>query len=72
MTILVVTVADQTFDKKSSEVAYLRRVLELVGAELERTRGTISTTVTVRGVKPDGTPNTAVATYAYTASASNA
>jgi hypothetical protein len=69
MSVLTVTITDPTFDKKSSEVAYLRQVLELVGASLERTRGTVSSSTNVLGTSAAGVPNTIVASYTYTSSA---
>ena len=71
MTVLTVTITDQAFDKKYSEVAYLNRVLEHVGAQLERTRGTSATPTPVLGTSASGVPNTTVANYTYVSSASN-
>jgi hypothetical protein len=39
---LVLTVNATTFDKKSSEVAYLARVLEIAAAELSRGQGAVT------------------------------
>ena len=71
MSVLTVTITDQTFDKKSSEVAYLRRILEHVGAELQRTQGASAAATNVRGMNAAGAANTIVASYTYTSSASN-
>jgi hypothetical protein len=71
MTVLTVTFVDQTFDKKSAEVAYLEKVLELVAAELRNTQGTVSASTPVLGTNAVGTPNTTLATFTYTSSASN-
>jgi hypothetical protein len=71
MSVLTVTITDPTFDKKSSEVAYLRRILEHVAAELQRTQGASSAATNVRGMSSTGVANTIVASYTYTASASN-
>lgn len=71
MTVLTVTIVDQTFDKKSAEVAYLEGVLQLVGASLRRSQGTVSTSTNVLGTNAAGTPNTTLASYTYTASATH-
>jgi len=69
MTVLTVTIADQVFDKKSSEAGYICRVLEKLGAQIQRTQGAVSSG-TVLGTNAVGTPNSALATYTYTASGS--
>jgi Ni,Fe-hydrogenase I large subunit len=71
MTVLSVTITDPTFDKKSAEVGYLAGVLQNVAAHVQRHQGTVSTSTTVMGVSSAGVPNTVVASYTYTASASN-
>ena len=71
MTVLTVTIVDQSFDKKSSEVAYLANVLDLVKASLQRTQGTVATATNVLGTNSAGTPNTTLASYTYTASATH-
>lgn len=70
MTVLTVTFVDQVFDKKSAEVDYLAKVLDTVKNELVRGRGTV-TTGTALGVNAAGTANTSLASWTYTASASN-
>lgn len=71
MTVLTVTITDPVFDKKSSEVAYLARVLDLVKFSLQQSQGTKSTATNVLGNSYAGTANTVVASYTYTASASH-
>jgi hypothetical protein len=71
MTVLTNSVTDQTFDKKSSEVNYLVKVIDLIQAHLETHRGTQTGLQTVLGQNQAGTPNTAVATYTYSPSATN-
>jgi hypothetical protein len=71
MTVLTVTFVDQTFDRKSAEVAYLANVLGLVQASLQRSQGAVSASTSVLGVNQAGTANTSLASYTYTASASN-
>jgi hypothetical protein len=71
MTVLTISVTDQTFDKKSAEVNYLVKVLDLVQAHLETHRGTQTGLQTVLGQNQAGTANSTVATYTYTPSASN-
>ena len=70
MTVFVCTFTDQTFDKKSAEVAYIANVLDTVKQELVRGQG-ITTTGTALGNNAAGTANTARASWTYTASASN-
>jgi hypothetical protein len=71
MTVFVCSIADQTFDKKSSEVNYLVKVLDLIQAHLESHRGTQTGSQNVLGQNQVGTTNSIVATYTYTPSASN-
>jgi ribosome maturation factor RimP len=67
MAVLTVTITDPVFEKKSSEVAYLARVLENVAATLQRSQGNI-TSGNVLGVSSSGVPNTIVASFTYVAS----
>jgi hypothetical protein len=71
MTVFTCTFVDQVFDKKSAEVAYIEKVIGLVAQKLSGQRGTVSTSQNVLGVNAAGTPNTTLATFTYTASASN-
>jgi hypothetical protein len=71
MTVLAVTIIDPTFDKKSSEVAYLARVLELIAVKLRNGQGTLTGSQNVLGVSAAGVPNTVVATFTHTPSGSN-
>jgi hypothetical protein len=71
MTVFVATFVDQTFDKKSAEVAYIAKVLRNMADTLERSQGTVSSATPILDCNAAGTPNTQVATYTYTASASN-
>jgi len=71
MAVLTITITDQTFDKKSAEIAYLVRVLDLVQAHMETRRGTQSGLQNVLGQNQAGVSNTVVASYTYTPSASN-
>jgi hypothetical protein len=70
MAVLTVTIADPVFEKKSGEVAYLARVLGEVAATLQRGQGTLTGTQNVLGVSSAGVPNTVVATFTHTSSAS--
>ena len=70
MTVLTVTIVDQAFDRKSAEVAYLRRVLHLLDNEIGRARGTV-TTGTIIGQSATGVANTSLGSWTYTSSASN-
>jgi hypothetical protein len=69
MTVLTITIIDQTFEKKSSEVAYLTRVLDLLKAELGRGQGTV-TSGSIIGTNAAGVPNSSLGSWAYSASAS--
>ena len=71
MAVLTVTIVDQTFDKKSSEVAYLQKVLALVAFEIGKGRGAV-TSGSALGQNAAGTTNTSLASWTYTPSASNA
>jgi hypothetical protein len=71
MTVLTVSITDQAFDKKSSEVNYLVKVIDLIQAHLETHRGTQTGSQNVLGQNQAGAANTIVATYTYTPSATN-
>jgi hypothetical protein len=71
MSVLTVTIVDQSFDKKSAEVQYLAKVLHLAAAEIQRGQGTVTSGVCL-GTNAAGTPNTHLGAWTYTASASNA
>jgi hypothetical protein len=67
MTVLTITIADQAFEKKSSEVTYILGVLRLLENELGRGQGK-ATSGTIVGVSPTGVPNTSLGSWTYTAS----
>jgi hypothetical protein len=71
MTVLTVTIADPTFDKKSAEAAYLARVLHLVAAKLQSNQGVLTGSQNVLGTSSTGAANTVVATFTHTPSGSN-
>ena len=71
MTVFTATLVDQSFDKKSAEVGYIARVLRHMADDVERSQGTNSAATYVLDVNQAGAPNTAVAQWTYTASASN-
>lgn len=71
MTVLTVAIVDQVFDKKSSEVAYLSRVLRQMADEVQRKEGTSSGSQNVLGVNAAGVANSVLATWTYVASGSN-
>lgn len=70
MTVLTVTITDQSFDRKSAEVAYLQRVLDLLKNEIGRARGTV-TSGTIIGQNPAGVANSSLGSWTYVSSASN-
>ena len=71
MTVFVATFVDQAFDKKSAEVAYIARMLRKLADDVQKTQGTVSAATSVLHPNAAGTANTAVASWTYTASASN-
>jgi hypothetical protein len=71
LTVFVATFVDQTFDKKSAEVAYIAKVLRHMADDVQKSAGAISAATSVLDVNQAGTANTAVAQWTYTASASN-
>lgn len=73
MTVLTVSITDQTFDKRSAEIGYLIRVIDLIQTQLEHNRGTDSGkgAQNVLGQNQAGVANTVVATYTYVASTAN-
>jgi hypothetical protein len=71
MTVFTITIVDQTFDKKSSEAAYLARVLSLVALKLQSNQGTLTGSQNVLGTNAAGVANTVVATFTHSPSGSN-
>jgi hypothetical protein len=71
MAVLTITITDQVFDKKSSEIGYLVKVIDLVQAHMEGRRGNQVGPQNVLGQNQAGVANTVVASYTYTPSASN-
>lgn len=71
MTVFVATFVDQTFDKKSAEVGYIAKVLHKMADQLQASEGTLSASQNVLGVNEAGVANTTLASFTYTASASN-
>jgi hypothetical protein len=69
MTVLTITINDPVFEKKSAEVSYLVRVLEILKSELGRGRGTV-TSGTIIGTNAAGVANTSLGSWTYAASAS--
>ena len=71
MAVLTISITDQAFDKKSAEINYLVKVLDLVQNHMEARRGAQTGLQSVLGQNQAGVPNTVVAQYTYTASATN-
>jgi hypothetical protein len=69
MTVLTITIADPAFEKKSSEVPYLLKVLQILGAELGRGQGNV-TSGTIIGTNAAGVPNSSLGSWTYASSAS--
>jgi hypothetical protein len=72
MTVLTVTITDPSpaHDTKKAEVAYLHRVLELVGHDLQAAQGNTAS-ANIVGRSAAGVPNTTLGSWVYTAAASN-
>jgi hypothetical protein len=67
MTVFVATFNDQHFEKRSSEVAYIARLLEIIAAELQRNQGD-ATSGTILGMNPAGLANQSLGSWSYTPS----
>ena len=61
------TINDQSFPKRSSEVGYIAKCLEIAAAELQRAQGDL-TTGPILGTNAVGTPNTSLGSWTYTPS----
>jgi hypothetical protein len=72
MSVISISITDQTFDKKSSEVCYLEHVIDLIRVSLRNSQGTSSAPTNVLGTSATGVPNSIVASFTYTASAAKA
>lgn len=70
MTVLTVTITDQSFDRKSAEVAYLQRTLDLLKQEIGRGRGAV-TSGNIVGQNAAGLASTSLGSWTYVSSASN-
>jgi hypothetical protein len=70
MSVFTITVVDQVFDKKSAEVQYIAKVLEIAAAELQRGQGTITSGVCC-GMNVLGTANSQLGAWTYTPSTTN-
>jgi len=70
MTVFTVTVTDQAFDRKSAEVVYLQRVLDLLKNEIGRSRGLV-TSGNIIGQSPAGVANSSLGSWTYNSSAAN-
>ena len=69
MAVLTITITDPVFEKKSSEVNYLLKVLDHLEMELGRGRGNI-TSGTIIGTNQAGVPNSSLGSWTYIPSAS--
>jgi hypothetical protein len=71
MAVLSVSIVDPstTFDKKSSEAAYLENVLRLVGLQMRNLEGNSSAPQNVLGMSASGVANTVVATFTHSTAA---
>jgi len=69
MSVLTIVINDPSFEKKSSEVAYLRRVLELASQEIGRGQG-LTTTGNIVGTDYLGRANQSLGSWIYMPSGS--
>jgi hypothetical protein len=69
MALLVISINDQTMNKKSAEVSFSQYAVAQAMKELERGRGTV-TSGTILGVSGAGVANTSLGSWTYTPSAS--
>ena len=67
MTVFTCTFVDQHFEKRSSEVAYVAKMLEIAAAELQRNQGDVTSGQMI-GTNAAGTPNTSLGSWSYTPS----
>jgi hypothetical protein len=67
---LVVTINATSFDKRSSEVAYLARVLEIAAAELSRGQGAV-TSGSIIGTGQSGSGAVSLGSWTYNSSAAH-
>ena len=71
MSVITISITDQTFDKKSSEVSYILKVLDTLKTELGRGQGN-TTSGTIIGVNAAGTSNANLGSWTYSPSGSRA
>jgi hypothetical protein len=69
MSVFTITISDQTFDKKSAEVAYIAKCLELAAAEVQRGQGA-TTSGSIVHQAPNGNGHSSLGTWSYSPSAS--
>jgi hypothetical protein len=70
MAVLTITITDPpAFDKKSSEVQHILKILDHLEMEIGRGRGTV-TSGTIIGTSPTGATNVSLGSWSYSASAS--
>jgi hypothetical protein len=67
MSVFTITVNDQSFPKRSSEVQYIAKCLEIAAAELQRAQGDLLTGP-ILGTNAAGTPNTSLGSWTYSPS----
>jgi hypothetical protein len=70
MALLVISINDQTMNRKSAEVAFAKYAAEEALKEFGRGNGTI-TSGTILGVSGAGVANTSLGSWTYTPSAAN-
>jgi hypothetical protein len=67
MSVFTITIVDQSFPKRSSEVSYIAKCLEIAAAELQRNQGDL-TSGGIIGMNPAGLANQSLGSWTYTPS----
>jgi hypothetical protein len=67
MSVFLITINDQSFPKRSSEVSYIAKCLEIAAAELQRNQGDLLTGGII-GMNPAGLANQSLGSWTYTPS----
>jgi hypothetical protein len=67
MAVFTISVADQHFEHRCSEVSYIAKCLEIAAAELQRAQGDLASGGIV-GMNPAGLANQSLGSWTYTPS----
>jgi hypothetical protein len=67
MSVFLITINDQSFPKRSSEVSYIAKCLGIAAAELQRAEGNLLSGGII-GMNPAGLANQSLGSWTYTPS----